>query len=209
MASRSEEDSLVERDYQVDALRSHITRGGEGLKDVPAALARVIKDEAWRERIDWRTQQRFTFERFEEFVTAPPLAGLGATVGVVERLVRGDIEAERLLREVRKRPPGGQAPKVLADIKRVGLDGGGSRRAYVLDRLYREGRADLLARVEAGELSPYAAGVEAGIVRRTRGVPIDSPEHAIRALLRVFTADELRRALDGEDRRSGDEASVQ
>jgi hypothetical protein len=42
----------------------------------------------------------------------------------------------------------------------------GTSRAYLLDRLERAGEVELLAAVEAGTLSAFAAAVEAGIVRR-------------------------------------------
>jgi hypothetical protein len=44
----------------------------------------------------------------------------------------------------------------------------GTGRAYLLDRLERGGHVELLAAVEAGTLSAFAAAVEAGIVRRPR-----------------------------------------
>jgi hypothetical protein len=53
-----------------------------------------------------------------------------------------------------------------------------------LRRLARS-RPDLLARVESGELSAHAAAVEAGIRKPMRSIPVDTPDAAIRALLRV------------------------
>lgn len=47
-----------------------------------------------------------------------------------------------------------------------------------LRRLARS-RPDLLARIEAGELTVHAAAIEAGIRRPMRSVPVDSPEAAI------------------------------
>jgi hypothetical protein len=44
----------------------------------------------------------------------------------------------------------------------------GTGRAYLLDRLERGGHVELLAAVEDGTLSAFAAAVEAGIVRRPR-----------------------------------------
>jgi hypothetical protein len=42
----------------------------------------------------------------------------------------------------------------------------GTSRAYLLDRLERAGEVELLAAVEDGAISVFAAAVEAGIVRR-------------------------------------------
>ena len=66
---------------------------------------------------------------------------------------------------------------------------------YVRRRLRRD-RPDLAERVDRGELSAHAAGIEAGIVKPTATVPIDTPERAIAALARRFTRDELRVALE-------------
>ncbi len=54
-----------------------------------------------------------------------------------------------------------------------------------LRRLARS-RPDLLARVESGELSAHAAAVQAGIRKPMRSIPVDTPEAAIRALLRAW-----------------------
>jgi hypothetical protein len=70
-------------------------------------------------------------------------------------------------------------------------------------RRLRRDHPELYARVLSGELSEYAAGVEAGFRPRMRSVNITTPETAIRALCRLFSADELRVALDAiEDRRT-------
>ena len=63
-----------------------------------------------------------------------------------------------------------------------------------LRRLARS-HPDLLARVESGELSAHAAAVQAGIRKPMRSIPVDTPEAAIRALLRVFTVTDLAQAL--------------
>jgi hypothetical protein len=64
-------------------------------------------------------------------------------------------------------------------------------------RRLRTLRPDLHQRVVDGELSVHAAMIEAGFRKPKMTVPVDSPEAAIRALLRRFTADDLREALDG------------
>ena len=63
-----------------------------------------------------------------------------------------------------------------------------------LRRLARS-HPDLLARVESGELSANAAAVQAGIRKPMKSIPVDTPDAAIRALLRVFTVTDLAQAL--------------
>ena len=74
----------------------------------------------------------------------------------------------------------------------------GEGESYLRRRLRRD-RPDLYERVASGELSAHAAAVEAGISKQRRSVPIKNPHAAIAALMRVFTAGELRRALDDLD----------
>ena len=63
-----------------------------------------------------------------------------------------------------------------------------------LARLRRD-RPDLAERVIAGDLSASAAAIEAGFRRPMKSIPIDSPESAVKALLRVFDRADLLAAL--------------
>jgi hypothetical protein len=163
--------------------------GRDGLAGVPTTLERVLAEGLWRDRVDTRTHERFVFDHFVEFVTTTPPAGLGATVDLVQRIVRG-TPAERLLFDALRRKPGRQ-PK---DAAAIGNPQGWTT-GYLLGRLHRDHPA-LFARVEAGEITAYAASVEAGLRPRKTTIRVDTPENAVRALLRRFTAAELRAALD-------------
>ena len=73
--------------------------------------------------------------------------------------------------------------------------GRGNGDTYLAARLKRDHPA-IAARVANGEFkSIRAAALEAGIVKPMRSVPIDTPDAAIRALLRVFTITDLAQAL--------------
>jgi hypothetical protein len=60
----------------VDALSSALDSGGHGLSNVPVLLKRLLAEEGWREFETVRGEV-VRHERFEEFVAAPPLKGLG------------------------------------------------------------------------------------------------------------------------------------
>jgi hypothetical protein len=199
MSQTENGDRLLERDLVVNALRVQIYSGQDGLAGVPKTLERVIAEDIWRDRIDTRTRERFTFDLFAEFVVADPPAGLGASIDLVKRLV-SKTPAELPL-ALALRPGRGRRELMHTGIEVPSLHG--STRAYLLNRLGRD-HPELFARVEAGELAVAAAAREAGITRRQRSIRIDSPGAAIKALLRVFTAGELRRALD-ELEQAGDE----
>jgi hypothetical protein len=61
----------------------------------------------------------------------------------------------------------------------------------------------LLDRIEAGELTANAAAIEAGFRRPMKSIPIDSPDAAIRALLKAFSVDDLAMALGRAADQSG------
>ena len=49
-------------------------------------------------------------------------------------------------------------------VPKTGL--AGTSRAYIIDRLLRAGRPDLVAAIEAGEVSAFAVAVELGWMKR-------------------------------------------
>jgi hypothetical protein len=65
----------------------------------------------------------------------------------------------------------------------------GDSAEYIEARLRRD-RPDLAARVEAGELTPHAAAIEAGFKLKSITVP-DDPQKAAKRLLRWFSGDRL------------------
>lgn len=70
----------------------------------------------------------------------------------------------------------------------------------ILARLKRDAAedhqaADLLKQVETGDIKPRRAALEMGWIKPTRSIPIDTPEASIKALLRVFTREQLLEAL--------------
>jgi hypothetical protein len=61
----------------------------------------------------------------------------------------------------------------------------GTGRDYLLSRLAREGHVDWLAAIAAGRLTPYAAGVELGWIRRPATLSGGSSNQANRRAFRV------------------------
>ncbi len=69
----------------------------------------------------------------------------------------------------------------------------GNQAAYLTSRLKRD-CPDLHARVLAGELSPYAAAIEAGFRKPTMSVPAE-PAALVRAAVRKFGLQAIQDAL--------------
>lgn len=70
----------------VEALGSALREGEHGLKHGPMLLVRVLREESWRSFVTQRGEQ-VEHERFEQFVTAAPLKGLGASMRLIGKLV--------------------------------------------------------------------------------------------------------------------------
>lgn len=175
----------VDDDKVIDALGSALRFGGAALGDVPDLLKRVLRSGMWR---DFTTQRRehVRHERFAEFVAAAPLAGLGSDVGLVRRIVAGDMEALDLLDQALQNKIG--KPESLSNIQDKAPSG--TSRDAALRRL-RKDRPDLHAEVLAGRLTAHAAAVQAGFRRRTITVPVDSPESAAATLRRQLDPEQL------------------
>ena len=194
-------DQRVLADQIVVQLRKAVSSGAYDLETVPRMLRYLLENDLWRERYV-RDIGLVQFSSFTRFVQTPPLEGLGTTLDALKRLCSHDLATLSALDRVaqaEQRP--GERTDLLDIVKEVDADDSagenwphGNERQYAIRKL-RTSRPDLHEKVLAGELSPHAAMIAAGFRRRTLTVPAE-PVGAIRALLRHFSADELRTALD-------------
>lgn len=146
------------------------------------AVANLIKDDHWRTYILPEDRQRYEWQDFRVFCKD----ALGISVdGLVDLLARYRSLAARVQRL--------GAPTQGAH-HRSNTTKRGRGAIYFMERLLRE-RPDLAALVDAGEMKVGAAAVEAGFRRPTATVFVDSPEAAVKGLLRRFSRDELLEAL--------------
>lgn len=184
----------------VEALGSSLRRGGNALHDIPGLVQRILEEGAWRSFVTPRGEL-VEHQRFVDFVTTPPLRGLGASVKLVRSLVRDDPVALDLFDQASQGANGGdrRSPHStsLYNIQTEAAPPTGTSREAGLRRL-RSARPDLHAEVLAGRLTIHGAMVQAGFRRKTVSVPVDSPESAAQALRRVLPPEsvaELARLL--------------
>lgn len=184
----------------VDSLGAALREGGHALGTVPALLKKVLTEESWREFVTQRGEH-VLHERFPDFVTTPPLAGLGATIEVIRRIIADDPEALDLLDQAVQNGHGGDRSK----SNNVTVAPAGNSTDKALRRLRREAdagnkqAADLRAEVLAGRLSAHAAMIQGGFRPRTFTVRADSPASVAAALRRQLDPEalaELRRLLN-------------
>lgn len=182
-------DLLKENDSFVVQLRKTIQAGKGSLSDVPMMLKCILKEDRWQHRVI-STGEPADFERFEDFVTEPPLKGLGTTIDLIRRICGGDPETLDLLDQVlqhnRGKPPvNGNNVTNIQDRP----EGNTSQKAI---RRLRKDRPDLHAKVIAKEITPHAAMIEAGFRPKEISVPINQPKNAAGRLANHCPADTLR-----------------
>lgn len=175
----------VDQDRLIDALGSALRYGGPALGEVPELLKRVLRDEVWRD-FTTRRGQEVHHRRFADFVTTPPLGGLGSDVALVRRIVADDVEALDLLDEALQNSVG--RPEIV-DVINEKRPAGTSKGAAL--RRLRKDAPGLHADVLAGKLTAHAAMVRAGFRPPTFTIRGDDPDSAARAIRKHFTPDQL------------------
>lgn len=191
-----EADPLRGHGALVDALGSCLRRGDHALGTVPNLLKRILQEGAWREFVTQRGEH-VKHKRFVDFVTTPPLKGLGSDVALVRRIVADDPEALDLLDQALQGKHGGDRRSAHAtnvDISNVDRPTGTTR-----DRALRKLRKDapkLHAEVLAGHLSAHAAMIQAGFRPKTFSVRAGDAESAARSLRKHLPPDELARLAE-------------
>ena len=174
----------------ISSARLAVRDGMGGLHGVPALLKRILKEEMWRDFVVAETGQVQRYDRFVDFISTPPLEGLGTDLKTVTKLCEDDPEALDLLNKATTHP--GSRSDLHNNIMEVKPQG--TSRAYSLRKLAADAPM-LHTRVLAGELSPHAAMVEAGFRDRTISIPVDA-EKAARAIRRHFTPDQIAAIVD-------------
>jgi hypothetical protein len=184
-----------ENDAIVSALSGSLREGKTSLAQAPKLLKKILKEGRWKKRVITQTGQSIEFERFEDFVTAEPLEGLGLTIDMIRRICGDDVEALDLLDKTLRRKHGGsrKVSKVKNDniiLEKTKL---GTSRAYALSKLHKS-KPDLHAKVLAGELTPNEAMIKAGFRVKTITIPLE-PKKAAQALARHFKKSGLWKEL--------------
>lgn len=186
--------NLRERAGLIATVSSALSRGEHTLTVLPSLIRQLLEEGAWRE-FETKLGKHVTYDRFEDFVVTPPLAGLGANVELLRRIVGNDPVTLDLLDQTLQREPG-RPEKILYNVQDIQVAPTGNTSSSALRRL-RKDRPDLHARVLAGELSPHKAMQEAGFRPRTATINLDSPKSAESLVAKASPAflDELRRLL--------------
>ena len=186
---------LVRNRHLVEDLGGALRSGQHGLATVPGLLKRVLREESWREFTTQRGEY-VRHERFADFVTTPPLKGIGASMDLLRRIVADDTEALDLLDQALQNPPGGSS-KIVLTVDNINNENDlgalrrtGTSKDYALRKL-RKDAPELHAEVLAGRLSAHAAMVKAGFRPPTFTIRADSPQSIAATLRRRLPPDQL------------------
>lgn len=173
-----------------------LSRTVGGLKNFPGLLKKIIVNKSWQCRVNMGTT--IELGSLRELITEFPIRGWGEDPKKIEAVIKDDPEVLAMFREAMKAPHGGDRKSESAPIKdnNVMLDQAsqGNARAYSVTRVQQECKPEVVAKVMAGEMSPNAALVKAGI-RENRQVYLPrDPKKAAEKLARQF-GDEFVQAI--------------
>lgn len=178
-------DPLRARGSDVAMLSDTLRRGGSALESVPHQIKALLRSGDWKHFVT-KLGKEVEHQRFADFVTTLPLAGLGADVDLVRRLVADDNEALDLLDQALQNPVGTHHDDNNIQVR--------APQGTSKDRALRKLRTDapeLHAEVLAGQLTAHAAMVQAGFRPKTFTVRADSAEAVAKALRRQLDAGTL------------------
>jgi hypothetical protein len=186
----------------------------------------VIEQEAWREFVT-ANGQHFRHRSFRAFAEASPLAGLGSSIEFLERLCGDDAELRRLLREVTTPPKHLHAPPKTSertDEEEPDRDiipitskptERGTNVGFLMKRLAETDQElymrATLPKEDRDYLSPSAASMQAGLIKRRVSVRTDDPALVVEFVRTHFPPEQRRQIaalLLEEEAEDADEEGV-
>jgi len=181
--------NLKERADLVNTVGTALSRGEHTLTVLPDLIRQLLEEEAWRE-FETKMGAHVTYERFEDFVSTPPLAGLGAHLTLVKRIVSDDPVTRDLLDQALQKPVGinqytmgGLIQSTHSDDREASPPEAEKRdRSGQLIRRLRRDFPELHEQVLRGEKTVTSAAVEAKIYPNRVTVNLANPESAAQAL---------------------------
>jgi len=186
-------------------VKAALTAAQNSRDELVLPLDAVFQSGAWREFV-LPNGEVVRHERLVDFIRTPQNRGLEVDPEVLYALLeKSDYvqSAAALRKAIREAAPpiaGHGGPRTKEQVDGINLtdgSGGGTSAEYILRRLKRD-RPELAQKVIDGELTPHAAAVEAGIQRRTARYRVDDPQAAVKSLLKHYTAEQIREALEAQ-----------
>jgi len=166
------------------------------ISQFPKMLARVIDTKAWERREHFG--RVIELPSLRDLIMRKPIEGWGEDPSKIEAVIRDDPAVLSAFRDAMKHQ--GDRTDLGNNIPEVERPPRGTSRAYSVGLVQRECDAETVKAVMAGELSPNAALVRAGI-RENRQVYLPrDPVKAVKKLRKTFGQDfveAMKEAMDG------------
>lgn len=192
--------TMIQNDHIISHLRSAIGDGKNGLIHVPPFIIQVINENRWQKRTLEITGDPAEFTYFEDFVTTPPIKGLGCTVDMLKRICKGNTTARKAITKAltqgkrqgaRTDLPKKEQANFVDNVHEVESRPTGNSEDAALRRLDKE-RPDLLRKVVAKEMTTNAAMIEAGFRDPTITINVKSADSAARSIRARATPEFVR-----------------
>lgn len=184
--------NLHERGQGIKILSRLLHNTDIDLEHIPALIVRVVDEEMWSERVIEQTGEIVRFDSFVEFVTTPPLAGLGTTIDTLKKLCVGDKRAidaiDRALQQSKKPSNHDTNESDESESQEENLR---NTFNYELRKLRTES-PDIHRRVLDGEISAYAGMIEAGFKQRRLPYYPDDPTKTAQLLLKNMSREDIQ-----------------
>jgi hypothetical protein len=184
-----------EANHIINLLRSNIENGNVGLDTTPFFIKKLINTGAWKKRTLEMSGKTVEFDNFIEFCESQPMSGLGFDFALVKKLCKEDNEVVKLLDDLNRRGPGKTWDSRTQDNNLYNVQDNskqlaptGNSKEALLRKLEKHA-PEMLDKVLAGEISPNAACIKAGLKKKTLQIP-DDPKKA---------AEKIRKHFKGED----------
>ncbi len=193
----------------VHKIQQTLNQGGARLFEIlPAQLRNVLKQKLW---LDCTDKNGKSFTSFEAFVVHRLPQGLESRIDDLLNFCRKAEDVQALIRAAIQ-PVGdvggtgaNQYTKAKAESGQSNICNTKSAQekpkrqanaAYIIGRLKKEGETKLAEQVIAGKVSAHTAAVQTGIRHERIAVRVDTPENALRPLVKKFGIPKLQKALD-------------
>lgn len=188
--------NLLYNDTVTRALSVAIASGHDALESVPSLLRRLLQNNMWQERIIPETGEKICFARFEDFVSAPAVEGLGTTMEVIRALCRREQDVLVLIDQATRKTLSnvGSPTKDSAERTDSPSDRGTSRE-YTVARLERDGFSDLAEMVINREITAAEARRQAGYELRKIAIRLDDPQSAAKTILSNMDVEAIEELL--------------
>jgi len=194
-----------------ERLRNRAHEPGADPKRFADLILAAIRDRLWEKITDAKDRP---FPSFKTFVETEEPEGLGITreklfhIAALADITEQIKEFWDKENQLKLGAPIGNTNAVKNNRDNVTLESEpprGNSQSYLRRRLLRD-KPKLYKRVIAGELSANAAAIEAGFRVKTITVPVDTPENALKPLIKIFGEAKLIKVLKKGDDDAGKRA---